>query len=348
MSTTEKKRLSYIDIAKGFAMILVLFGHCSYCPAQLEVWLYSFHMPLFFALSGITFSIGKGNFKEFLIKKTKGFLVPYALLSLTLWILIYPSRIIRGGFKMKYFKSLIGIVIGYRHTDYYYTMWFILALFVAELVLFFVVKLIENKKLWIKNVSLLAFIALFVLIGYVVVQHVDGFIWSLDIAPFAFVFLAFGYLIKLNIELFYKLSKIYIVLFLLLGNLGITYLNFKKSGYFVDLYYGKLGNLFYYLLASVLGLCFALSLCYIIKKFRFLEYIGKNTLVFYAFQHSLVIPFCKQMTKYFFKAFNLEFNRDIMFVIIMVMSIIILSAMSEIINRYMPVLLGRNNQNKTR
>jgi fucose 4-O-acetylase-like acetyltransferase len=48
-------RLAYVDIAKGVAMLLVIIGHCSYSEKILVGWLYSFHMPLFFALSGFTF-----------------------------------------------------------------------------------------------------------------------------------------------------------------------------------------------------------------------------------------------------------------------------------------------------
>lgn len=345
---TEKKRLSYIDVAKGIAMVLVLFGHCRYCPLQLKVWLYSFHMPLFFSLSGLTFSIGKGSFKEFFVKKSKGFLIPYAMLSLAMWTLIYPSRIIQGGLELGYLKALAGIALGYRHTEYYFTMWFILALFIAELVLFFVVKLIENKKLWQKNIIILLCIVLFPALGFLIIRYVDGFIWSLDLAPFAFAFLAFGYLIKLNTDLFKKVSKIYLIPIPLLINLATAYQNYTESGYFVDLYYGKVGNIFYYTLASLSGTMFVLSLCYIIKKCAILEYIGKNTLVFYAFQNSLVIPFSMKITEYLFKAFNLENNKAVMFVIVMAISIVLLSAMSEIINRYMPFLLGKKLSEKTR
>ena len=51
----KHSRLHYIDIAKGMAMLLVIIGHCSYSEKILVGWLYSFHMPLFFALSGFTF-----------------------------------------------------------------------------------------------------------------------------------------------------------------------------------------------------------------------------------------------------------------------------------------------------
>ena len=47
-------RLEWIDKAKGIGIILVILGH-TICPPNIKFWLYSFHMPLFFFLSGYVF-----------------------------------------------------------------------------------------------------------------------------------------------------------------------------------------------------------------------------------------------------------------------------------------------------
>ena len=47
------KRIAYLDVAKGFTILTVILGHT--LPAgTLKTLLYSFHMPLFFFLSGCT------------------------------------------------------------------------------------------------------------------------------------------------------------------------------------------------------------------------------------------------------------------------------------------------------
>ena len=44
----EKKRLEYIDIARGIGIVLVVLGHClSQLDGSLRTFIYSFHMPLF-------------------------------------------------------------------------------------------------------------------------------------------------------------------------------------------------------------------------------------------------------------------------------------------------------------
>ena len=42
------KRISYIDMAKGIGIILVVLGHSIFPSENLTTWIYSFHMPLFF------------------------------------------------------------------------------------------------------------------------------------------------------------------------------------------------------------------------------------------------------------------------------------------------------------
>lgn len=63
-----RQRVEWIDACKGFTMLLVILGHCldGYLKAKLFVsdfwwmqilfdFIYSFHMPLFFVLSGYLF-----------------------------------------------------------------------------------------------------------------------------------------------------------------------------------------------------------------------------------------------------------------------------------------------------
>lgn len=71
---TPKKRIEYIDIAKGIGMILVVIGHCINDKTFPGTWIYSFHMPLFFVLSGLCFSDKKyPTFLPFLWKKYERF-----------------------------------------------------------------------------------------------------------------------------------------------------------------------------------------------------------------------------------------------------------------------------------
>ncbi len=51
----KSNRIGYIDVAKGVAILLVVIGHVSNLPTPIKSSIYSFHMSLFFFLSGYFF-----------------------------------------------------------------------------------------------------------------------------------------------------------------------------------------------------------------------------------------------------------------------------------------------------
>ena len=58
------KRILWIDYAKSICIYLVLLGH-AHASQPVTDFIYTFHMPLFFFLSGCLFSFEKHpNFKE--------------------------------------------------------------------------------------------------------------------------------------------------------------------------------------------------------------------------------------------------------------------------------------------
>ena len=47
-----KERLIWIDILKGLGILTVVFAHCYIPDELLKKIIYTFHMPLFFLISG--------------------------------------------------------------------------------------------------------------------------------------------------------------------------------------------------------------------------------------------------------------------------------------------------------
>ena len=80
-------RLEWLDVAKGLAIILVVLGHSAqyylypdyYQSSVMWRIIYSFHMPLFFILSGYAAGLSKSTVfsKTNLFKKIMRLLVPY-------------------------------------------------------------------------------------------------------------------------------------------------------------------------------------------------------------------------------------------------------------------------------
>ncbi|MCD8011746.1 MAG: acyltransferase family protein [Lachnospiraceae bacterium] len=53
MKRTTTKRIKEYDVAKGIGILLVVIGHALPTDSYWRVFIYSFHMPLFFFLSGL-------------------------------------------------------------------------------------------------------------------------------------------------------------------------------------------------------------------------------------------------------------------------------------------------------
>jgi len=84
-------RIAWIDALKGLGMILVILGHMS-IPEMARQFIFSFHMPLFFIVSGYLF---KNNFSlVWSLRKFDTLFVPYIVYSaLTLGVWIFVGKI---------------------------------------------------------------------------------------------------------------------------------------------------------------------------------------------------------------------------------------------------------------
>lgn len=79
------KRIDYIDIVKGITIILMIIGHVSNIPTILRTFIFSFHMPLFFIISGYTFKKKKQT--KLLKSSIRRLIIPYLLTGITMLIL---------------------------------------------------------------------------------------------------------------------------------------------------------------------------------------------------------------------------------------------------------------------
>lgn len=85
-STSRRERIPSFDIMKGLAILLVIAGHIPGIPAWMKQWIYSFHIPLFFLLSGYFFKPAQ-TFKDTFRKSAERLLVPIVISSA--FILLY-------------------------------------------------------------------------------------------------------------------------------------------------------------------------------------------------------------------------------------------------------------------
>ena len=84
----KTSRLSFIDITRAFAILLIVFGHVivhNFNTYWLFNIIYSFHVVLFFIISGYLYNREKSD-KEFIIKKFLTLIIPYFIFAFVFFI----------------------------------------------------------------------------------------------------------------------------------------------------------------------------------------------------------------------------------------------------------------------
>lgn len=93
---TKSKRIDYLDMAKGIGILLVIIGHISYVSEPVRQYISTFHMPLFFVISGMLLYYKqeeKNSLPDLAVRKFKGLMVPYFICSACV-LLIESARIL--------------------------------------------------------------------------------------------------------------------------------------------------------------------------------------------------------------------------------------------------------------
>ncbi|HET9909184.1 MAG TPA: acyltransferase family protein, partial [Anaerolineales bacterium] len=148
-------RIQYIDIARGIGILLVVLGHNDFAlvsPFAYQV-IYSFHMPLFFFLSGYFINPSAG-FWEFVRRRFNSLLKPYLF---TIFMIYFVSISFE---KMSFQTALFRITKSLYGSGYYLDwvqLWFLPHLFVVSLYAYLFLNLFNRlNNHWVRWGILLA------------------------------------------------------------------------------------------------------------------------------------------------------------------------------------------------
>jgi fucose 4-O-acetylase-like acetyltransferase len=194
----NSKRQVWVDVAKTLALILVVVGH-PFGPAAYTKYIYWFHMPVFFLLSGYLFKPPDGwsSFRSWLSKRSREVLVPYgsylALVTLVRYFYVYRYlHILEASFV---WNDLRDVLFGGRVPGIYYTVfWFFTCLFAVQ-VLFALLNLAcKDSRLVMATVAVSYLLAH--LEAWLVGSHPPLVPWNLDVTLIAVAYYAIGYFCK--------------------------------------------------------------------------------------------------------------------------------------------------------
>lgn len=283
------KRINWLDISKGIGILLVIVGHMN-INSTFRYLIFSFHMPLFFFISGILFNQEKYfNIKFLVIKRSKSLLIPYLLYSLLVVVTFFLVL------DSSFYAGLISILKGTGGPS---PMWFVACLFLTEIFAFCLLKI--NK---FHNVILLL-IFLFIS-GYILSVLKIEIIFNINVCFISLLFYLVGYHYKHSFQSLYnREGKLSIILFLLIINIGSVLIYKSLETHHVDMLDNHIGNPFLFITGSFSGIFLIIEISKLIKNSKLLTFFGRNTLHILGLH--TVIPAILNQTIYIYMAENMD------------------------------------------
>lgn len=283
----------WIDVAKGIGILCVVVGHAinylnpentTFVLVSVRNLIYSFHMPLFFFLSGFLLHYSTDP-HEFIQKKMKRLAIPYFFSYLSISVFLFISySLIKIPEYFSAFHYFLGMIYGtilqfvvQTHTDIFNPLWFLPALVCALLIGYVLLQVID-KDPFLGSLALIATVC----VGYALGLNKMHLPWGFDIAMVAQLFVIPGFYIKKSGYEEIKKIPLSGMLLLFVGFAVAFYLNGKTA-----MAVGNYKDLFLFWVAAscaIIGICY---LSYYLSTSplaeRVLSFFGKNSLIILCF-----------------------------------------------------------------
>lgn len=279
----DENRVKWIDIAKGISIVFVIIGH-TIPHGEFRNFIFSFHMPLFFILSGFTFR-APSNIKSIpkrITKNSKSLLWPSILASI-ITVLGYWTQ--GGGYS---FDKFLGLAI--KMVDAWWwasgvnvnnhsglgALWFLITLFWIRAIVDIITVLVKPKYQWIVFVLL-------TIIGIGLGKHKLWLPQNMDVTFVALIFFYVGILWKK----FEALISKYSIWILLISFLLWAFCLYK--GIFIELAIRHYPRNIISILEAIGAAYIVCTTCKYIERIKYVgtifTFIGMHTLIIFIVHH---------------------------------------------------------------
>ncbi|KAA8829305.1 acyltransferase family protein [Bifidobacterium tissieri] len=338
-------RLTYMDVAKGIGILAVVIGHVvidyggGRTPFVLA--LYTFHLPLFFIVSGYFFTYRPG-FKAFLAKKCRAYLIPYAFAAALITVFEIMAQSVLGDRPVTESASymLLGFVMQRRFT----TLWFLAALLLGELMFWLLFRFVKSMP-GICVASLVIGLA-----GVCYSEFVRVPIpWNLDAACVVVLYLAIGAMLKRHDAIaMLERHRWRNVCILTAVSVVCTLINLAMNGEPYEMFASQYGVFPLTIVAACAGSFAVILLSSGLRGLISdgLSWLGRNTMVFFMLHKSIAMPIMAkalQATHLDVAITSISGNIGLAFVIFLGVMIICCAIRWCIFAVHLGVLLGRTN-----
>ena len=270
------QRDARIDAAKGVAIALVVLGHAKGIPGEFTVLVYSFHVPLFFLLSGwLSHRRNAQAAAQTLSTLGRNLLLPYVFfffVAYGYWLLTRQigEKALRWG-QLPWWDPLGGLLTGIGPQLYVQpALWFLPALFATALAYFLL-----GRKLRSSVIAVLALLVAMSWIAWFPAMELR-LPFALDVLPVALFFYACGAWAGRALALPRSvLAGSGLAAMLLIPWLWLAWSNGR-----VDINQLRFGaSAWKFVLASLLGTSIVLLISPLAARSAVLRWMGRNTLL---------------------------------------------------------------------
>jgi acyltransferase len=250
-------RCVWIDAAKGIGISLVVLGHMN-IPEPVRQYIYCFHVPLFFFLSGLLHR--RRSLRELAARRVRTLLIPYVLFSivgLTLYSVmgVYPAG--------DHARELTGIVYGTASSAHgvpIQPQWFLLCLFSTEVVFGAILLMGGGRRL-----AIFATVATIAAVGFVNGRTLQLVLpWGVSISLVAVLFYYLGYCFRAVAPVCLAMktrTKIGAAIML-----GVVVFAVSRVNGRVDMVYNQYGSIPVFLLGATAGTAMIVLLSMVMER----------------------------------------------------------------------------------
>lgn len=333
-----KKRIAWIDTARGIGILFVLLGHILLYE-KTNIYIYSFHMPFFFFLSGYLANYEKSiTAKEYIAKKIRTLIVPY-LFFVTAGNMY--SCCLRPKFEHKEvdfsnFWSNEFLLNG--ECGFNAPVWFLVTLFIIETTMFIVC---NGKSRDMNTLLLFSFIA-----GLLFAPTNFDYTFKLNVAIVAAPFFILGNIVK-NKNIIQTICDDRVLLFKsLIVFAAINYIFTIKNDN-ISFYYNRYSNVVYMYIAAIAGVMFWCLISYKLNNSRLLEYYGENSLVLLSTHYFIYDLFDYLYNKVIIYA-NFSLNHFWVYIFKFIFTLILVVPLITLFNKLLPKTIGKVSKNENK
>lgn len=333
-SSSAPRRVEWLDMLRGLAMACVILAHPIDVPSDVETLIYSFHMPLFFMISGATFRFEKYATLGACVKdQAIKLLVPYVTLYLVCVPAWYLNHRVLGSSTTPLDEFILGFFAANQDVAAMPNgaLWFLPALFLATVVYWGLCRLDRTGR-----VSLAGSLGTCFALGVALCTFTDAPVaWHVDCIPMIVFFYALGQ------QLFSLYRKKRDVLESASPNVLVPAIAVLLSlGVWASTANGKIsvhGNDYHIVfLALVSSVCISVALALILMRLPriwVLSYAGRASLAFFGL-HVPVMRFFENLpaTEGLFSAHPLW---------VAVVTFVVLIPLTYLVERFLPFVIGR-------